>query len=239
MNCVNLRLIGRFLSAAVLLFIYQVLLPKASAAIVTIEQDITIDESNSYPDPGFGVESLLVEIIDGPTVPTRVHLADGGVIGGAVHVLGNSHLLITGGRVEARTVVSEYATLTIAGGSIQCTAAQCATDDTAYVLNVEENGTINIRGGEIGTNTLLEDSAVANIFARSFSVDGELPSASVNPSGVRIQGTYADGHPFDLTIIRDIATALVFIHTVPEPTNVTLGYGLLLAISWVWRPLTH
>ena len=224
-------MIQQDVSVALLCVLVSMTSASAYSATVILDQDTTIDAANSFPDPGFGADSLLVEIVDGPTGPTLVRLTDGGVIGGSVHVLDNSHLLMLGGRIEARTVVRGNATLTIAGGNIHCSAAQCATDDTAYVINVEEHGTINFHSGVIGTNLLLEDSAVANIFARSFVVDGELPSANANPTGVRIQGIYAGGESFDITIIRDIGTAQVFIHIVPEPSPWVLAMPLILAAA--------
>mgnify|MGYP000679595916 CR=1 FL=1 len=77
-----------------------------------------------------------------------------------------------------------------------------------------------------------QDESVINIYGHSFVTQGEFPNASQNPSGVRVQGMYANGSPFDITILRRGFDAQVFLHTIPEPTTFSLlGYSGVVALG--------
>jgi hypothetical protein len=204
----------------------------SDAATVTIDENLTIDASSSFPDPGLHSDGLLVQIVDGQSGPSVVSIVDGGLIGGSVNVRGASELYMSGGRIDAHTLIADSSTLTLAGGSISCRAAHCAADDVAYVVHVKDNGTLNFQGGAIGTDVRLDDSAVANVFGHSFVVEGDLPAATGSPTGVRVQGIYGNGTPFDITFIRDVGSAQVFLHAVPE----TASNVLVLFIAFLATP---
>jgi hypothetical protein len=130
-----------------------------------------------------------------------------------------SQLIVSGGEIDALATVFDTGTLTLTNGSI---APRARWYDATYaegVIRVLDSGTVNLRGGEFFGPILQEDTSVVNIYGHSFLVEGELPTASGAPSGVRIQGFYANGNPLDVSIFRDVMTSRDFLHVVPEPNT--------------------
>ena len=189
------------------------------AATVALDQDTTIDASNSYPEPAPNADPLTLEIIDRLGGSPTVDLVAGGVIGGFVNVRGGSHLSMSDGQIQALTTILDHASFTLRGGSIEPLIAFYNAADPAGVLRVTDNGTINLQGGQFFGTLIQEGSSVVNIFGRSFIVDGEIPNGTTSPSGVRVQGIFGNGNPFDITIMREGLNAQVFLHTIPEPPS--------------------
>jgi hypothetical protein len=194
----------------------------SDAATVTIDENLTIDASNSFPDTGSLAEVLLVDIIEGASGSPTVEVVEGGSIGGFAYVRDASHLIVSGGEIDGLTRVFDNATLTLSGGSIAPRAVWYQAADPSGVIRIEDSGTVNLRGGEFFGKISQADDSVVNIYGRNFIVNGELPNGTTTHSGVRVRGEYADGTHFDIPVGRDSTSAQVFLFTVPEPNCVCL-----------------
>jgi hypothetical protein len=172
-------------------------------------------------------------IHDGPAGPPIVQLTDGGIIGGYVTVRGASHLLMTGGQIQALTDVCEQATLTMIGGSIEPRIRSYAAADPGTLVRLSDSATLHIRGGLLLPRTVhQEDMSQVHIYGHSFLVDG-LPFMDASPSfGYQFQGIFANGQPFDIFVGHPPTSAGVFLHLVPEPPSLALFF---VALSFLWR----
>ncbi|MDZ4658576.1 MAG: hypothetical protein SH868_13445 [Bythopirellula sp.] len=203
----------------------------AATIALTWDEDMVIYAANSFPEPP-APDALLVNIVDGINGPTTVQLRDGGVIGGVVRVRQNSHLHMTGGGIEALVTLFGNFIFTLSGGTVLPLVRGYDNSDVSGVIRVTEQGTLNLRGGMFFGDIDQQDESVINIYGHSFVTQGEFPNASQNPSGVRVQGMYANGSPFDITILRRGFDAQVFLHTIPEPTTFSLlGYSGVVALG--------
>jgi hypothetical protein len=197
------------------------------AANVILDQDTTIDASNSYPEPPSGAEPLTLDIVDGVSGPASVEILDGGVIGGFVNVRGSSQLSMTGGQIQALTTIFDNATLTMAEGSIEPLIEFYDAADAAGVIRLKDNARMHIRGGHFFGSLLQEDASRVDIYGHSFLVNGDLPTSTEPLSGVNVSGVYADGNSFDIHITRMSENAQVFLHTVPESPSITAVISLV------------
>jgi hypothetical protein len=189
---------------------------------VTIDDDVTIDDSNSYLEPP-EPQVLSLEIVDGVDGATTVELVDSGVIGGFVEVRDTSHLVINGGQIQARTEVKDHATLTMRGGSIEPLIRLYAAVEAPILLDLQDSAVLNLHGAAPSLDYVdLHDSSVAHVYGHSFVVDGDLPTGTSPGSGVTVSGMYANNQPFSVFFSRDPGTAQVFLHSIPEPSILTL-----------------
>ncbi len=210
----------------------------SGTTILTVDEDMIIDAANSFPEPP-DPDSLLMNIVDGAGGPTTVEVREGGVIGGGVSLYGNSHVNMTGGGIEALVTLFDNSTFTLSGGTILPLIRGYDAVDVAGVLRVTEQATLNLRGGIFLGSTgshpfgiiLQEDSSVINIYGHSFVTRGEFPKATVSPTGVRVQGVYRDGSPFNIEILRLGFDAQVFLHTIPEPAGLVQLLVLIMSLA--------
>lgn len=205
-------------ATAVSLALFLTLVSASSAAtLVLIDQDTTIDASNSLPEPPLSSPHLFVELRAGSSGSPTVELKEGGVIGGSVNVGDESHLIVTGGQIESFTRVTDRGMLTLSGGRIAPLIRSHAADDIVGILDIADEGTLNLRGGDAFGIIFQHDSSVINIFGYGFDVEGEIPTSN-DARTVRVTGFSPNGSPLAIEIGRRSANAQVFLHTVPEPS---------------------
>lgn len=193
----------------------------ANGASIFLDQSRVIDAGNSFPEPP-APGTLGVAIIDGPNGPTVVEVAEGGVIGGLVAVLGSSHLKMLGGEIQGGTTVRDQATLTLIGGLIDGKTRFYQAADFNGVIDIHDSATLNLRGGKYFGVISQAGSSTINIYGSNLQVIGELPVSTEDLSFVQVTGTYLDGSQLDVSIIRSSPAAKVLLFNVPEPPAFTL-----------------
>jgi len=187
----------------------------AVAGNISIDQDTTIDDTNSF-------RTDHVSIVNGLSGSPTVTMAEGGEIGLSLGIFDNSKFIMTGGEIDFFTHVTDNATLVMKGGSIACRADICSVIDFDSILTAAGSATLHLFAGQFGSRIVLGDSSTAHFYGTSL----ELLSDNNNRPFVR--GFNADGVAINVSVALRSPNAQIILHTiVPEPTS------LLSTVMWM------
>jgi hypothetical protein len=196
----------------------------ALGELVVINQDVTIDATNSYPEPTDNDSFLFVEVRDSSIgTPTHVQVNAGGVIGGMLDIYDHSSVTMNGGEFQDFTRVRDNSALTINSGSLLPKTRLMRVSDITGVLEIHDSATLNYFAGDVFGSIYQTGNSVINVYGYGFSVIGDLPFQPFQNGRVEITGFSTNGEPLNLSIRRRSSTAAVYVHLLPEPATLLLA----------------
>jgi hypothetical protein len=169
----------------------------------------TIDGSASLP-----AESLRVAD-DSGSVPTRVELVSGGVVGHRLHATQHSNVSIGGGTLGGDLFVGGQASVEMQGGSLSGT------------IRMQGSGRVLLQGGSVSGALELRDDARVWIVGLMSNRSPGLVSLLAGT----ITGTLADGSPVNLTYLREPNATIA----IPEPESAMALAVASLAVAALAR----
>ena len=207
---------------------------RSASAELIITSDTTID----FTHLAFAGS---IRIYDEPDSPTTVDIVDGAIIGGNIHVWGNSILNHRAGFTAGVIFGHDNSTINIFGGVVA----------DGEDIRTFDDSVANIYGGRFGDDIQAFDSSTINLYGGTFDKDGTGASLSAIGDGVinvylrqyefaedgfHLSGVLLDGSEFKKVWVGvdpfDLRTARIVLHTIPEPHSLTLaGLAFLVALA--------
>jgi hypothetical protein len=192
------------------------------AAVVTIDENTTIDASSS-------ISGSSIEVINGPGGAAAVEILSGGVVQG-FYGRQDSHIILDGGHVTSLSSLSDHATYVQRNGRMGCDTFACLVSDYDAELIAEDSSTLHFYGGEFAGIVRLKDMSMAHFYGENLELK------VFDPGFAYVEGSYADGSTVGVAFHfrPDIASQIV-LHNVPEPGAIAGLVVLTFSVGGCWH----
>jgi hypothetical protein len=198
----------------------------AIAAVVTIDEDTTIDASN--PISGSGIE-----VINGSSGATIVDILSGGIVQG-FHGRQGSQIILNGGNVSFLSSLSDNSTFVLRDGQFGCDIPVCQVSDYDAELTASDSSTLRFFGGVFDGIVRLNDMSFAHFYGHNLEL------IVFDQSFAAVEGTYLDGTPVQVAFhFRPDINSHIVLHNVPEPGSIAGVATLLCCLICFWRRRRH
>lgn len=225
-----------FVGAVALVLLLSLHATSTDAETLIVDQDFTIDASNSFPDTSGPFEFDELVIREGVSGAPTVRLVDGGLIGITLILQDESRLNMMGGMTEYQFWVTDEATLTYTGGSIACSALACLAADTIGVLSASGMAELHLFKNDVGGVLTLRELSKAHLYGKGLQIisDSQLISGARQ---LLVDGDFQVDNSSAPMEIHIFDSASIEIHEIPEPCGVVLSLLALVGTMLVGKRL--